>query len=164
LIILGIDPGTTTTGFGLIDYDGHNFRALDYGSIETTPKASQAAKIKQLTSDLAKILKSSKPDQVSVEEIFFSKNVKTGIKVAECRGAIISELTRHGYDVNEYKPLVIKNNICGYGGADKKNVQKMVQLILNLKQLPEPDDAADALAIAICHANHLKQKQLLTSK
>ena len=98
-------------------------------------------------------MKEHKPDEAAVEEIFFAKNVKTGIKVAQARGAIIATLTRLGVKVHEYKPVEIKSAICGNGQAEKEQIQKMVQIILELSELPTPDDAADALAIAICHAN-----------
>ncbi len=160
MIILGIDPGTTLIGFGFIKYENDKFEVIDYGCIETTPKTSIPHKIKEMNQDLGELLKQHKPDQVAIEELFFAKNVKTGIQVAECRGAIIYELVRNGYDINEYKPMEIKTNVTGFGGSDKGNMQKMVQLLLNLPSIPKPDDAADALAIAICHANHLKHKQL----
>ncbi|MBD3270623.1 crossover junction endodeoxyribonuclease RuvC [Candidatus Peregrinibacteria bacterium] len=159
MIIFGIDPGSTTTGFGIIKYQNNEFIPLDYGVIQTEPNSSQSVKIKLLINDLNELIKTYQPDSVAIEELFFSKNVKTAIKVAECRGAIISEMVKFDYDINEYTPNQIKQNICGDGKADKKSVQKMAQIILNLTAPPKPDDAADALAIAICHANHLKQKQ-----
>jgi len=160
LIILGIDPGYATTGFGVIETDGYDFRMLDCGVILTPATDSLSQRIKQTVEDLLFLLKQYQPDQVAIEELFFSKNVTTGLKVAESRGAIIYELARQNIQVTEYKPNQVKINICGYGSASKIQVQKMVQMLLNLKDLPKPDDAADALAIAICHANHLKNQNL----
>jgi crossover junction endodeoxyribonuclease RuvC len=160
LIILGIDPGTATTGFGLIEFNGYDFRLLDFGSIETSKELPHHERIRQIVSDLSSLIREYHPDQVAIEELFFSKNVTTAMKVAESRGAIIYALSESNLAPAEYKPNQVKVNICGYGSAPKIQVQKMVQIILNLKHLPRPDDAADALAIAICHANHLKHQNL----
>jgi crossover junction endodeoxyribonuclease RuvC len=158
LIILGIDPGYATTGFGVIETDGYDFRMLDCGAIITPPGDTLSQRILQTVEDLLSLLEQFHPDQIAIEEIFFSKNVTTALKVAESRGAIIYEFARQGMPVTEYKPNQVKINICGYGSAAKIQVQKMVQILLNLKDLPKPDDAADALAIAICHANHFKNQ------
>lgn len=160
MIILGIDPGFATTGFGVIETAGYDFRMLDCGAIITSPADTLSQRITQTVEDLLSLLKQFQPQEVAIEEIFFSKNVTTALKVAESRGAIIYELARQGIQVREYKPNQVKINICGYGSAPKIQVQKMVQILLNLKDLPKPDDAADALAIAICHANHLKHQNL----
>ena len=156
MIILGIDPGTATTGFGIIKFDGYDVHLLDFGSILTPKEDSHQHRIVQIIDDLKSIIQEFQPDQVAIEELFFSKNVKTALKVAESRGAVIYALGLENLPINEYTPNQVKVNICGYGSAPKIQVQKMVQMILNLPNLPQPDDAADALAIAICHANHLK--------
>ncbi len=161
MIILGLDPGTTTTGFGLINFDGIDHHLIDYGCISTTPKASIQDKISEMMNDLDELLKTSHPDQVCIEELFFSKNVKTGIQVAESRGAMVYKISQFGFKLFQYKPNVIKQQICGDGNANKESIQKMVKMLLNISEIPKPDDAADALAIAICHANHLKQMQIL---
>lgn len=160
MIILGIDPGYGTTGFGLIETDGYDFKVLDFGAITTEPQYTTAQRIKQTVEDLMSLVEEFKPDEIAIEEIFFSKNVTTALKVAESRGAIIYQLSTAKIQIREYKPNQVKMNICGYGSAPKIQVQKMVQMLLNLKELPKPDDAADALAIAICHANHLKNQNL----
>ena len=160
MIILGIDPGFATTGFGVIETDNDDFRLLDYGAITTLPTDSLSKRIQQTIEDLLSIIKEFKPEQVAIEELFFSKNVKTALKVAESRGAIIYAIALQNIQIAEYKPNQVKINICGYGSAPKIQVQKMVQILLNLKDLPRPDDAADALAIAMCHANHLKNQHL----
>lgn len=159
--ILGIDPGIAITGFGIINFDGYDFQALEYGCIRTEKTFSHQDRISQVIEDLNNLITEFQPDQVSIEQLFFNKNVKTGIQVAECRGAVIYHLTQRGYQINQYKPLQVKSNICGYGGAKKDQVQRMVQMLLKLNSIPQPDDAADALALAICHANHLKQLSLI---
>jgi crossover junction endodeoxyribonuclease RuvC len=161
LKILGIDPGIAITGFGIIEFDGYDFQMLEYGCIRTEKTLSHQQRISLVIEDLNNLINEFRPDQISIEEIFFNKNVKTGIQVAECRGAVIYHLSQRGYLINQYKPLQVKSNICGYGGAKKDQVQKMVQMLLKLNEIPQPDDAADALALAICHANHLKQLSLI---
>jgi crossover junction endodeoxyribonuclease RuvC len=155
---LGIDPGYATTGFGLIDCLDDRVTAVEFGTITTDKNLPHSERLKQTVEDLKNIIAEFQPDKIVMEELFFSKNVKTALKVAEARGAILYELGRQKQDISEYKPNQVKNSICGNGSAPKIQIQKMVQLLLNLDQLPTPDDAADALAIAICHANHLKQK------
>lgn len=153
MLILGIDPGTATTGYALLRTEGDVFDVIDFGVIKTSAGEKNADRLHQICEDIESLVLKYKPDQAAIEEIFFVKNVKTGIKVAQARGAIIATLTRLGIEVHEYKPVEIKSAICGNGQAEKSQVQRMVQIILKLSTLPEPDDAADALAIAICHAN-----------
>ena len=159
--ILGIDPGTATTGFGVIEYRNSEYILLDYGCIVTRPNQPLSTRLKQIGKDLKTIILSWKPSVVAIEELFFSKNVKTAIHVAHARGAIMQQLSLEGYEVAEYKPQEVKEAICGYGRAEKFQVQKMVQMIFSLDAPPSPDDAADAIAIAVCHANSLKSKSLM---
>ncbi len=161
MIILGIDPGTATTGFGVIEWVENEMKLLDYGCIITHPSDSLAVRLNQITSDLGDILQSWKPNAVAIEELFFSKNVKTAMHVAHARGAIIERVSKDGYALNEYKPQHIKEAVCGYGKADKKQMQKMVQMVLKMNEIPSPDDAADALGIAICHASNVRFTSLL---
>lgn len=156
MIILGIDPGYATTGFGIIDKTANGVIALDYGVITTKQGTSQANRIKQTIDDILSLIKEFQPDEIALEELFFSKNTKTALKVAEARGAILYALECKNRAPTEYKPNEIKLNICSNGSAPKKQVQKMVKILLNLDTIPSPDDAADALAIAICHSNHCK--------
>jgi len=158
LLILGIDPGYATTGFGIIDSFDDQIKAVDYGVITTSKDLPHGERLLQTINDLMELIREFHPDEVALEELFFSKNVTTALKVAECRGAIIYELQRQKMALSEYKPNQVKNSVCGYGSAPKIQVQKMVQILLELKQIPQPDDAADALALAICHAHHQKQK------
>ncbi len=160
--ILGIDPGTATIGFGIIEYQNDQCLLLDYGCIKTEAGQPFSDRLSQIHADLKTITDTWKPQEIAIEEIFFSKNVKTAIQVAQARGAIIQQLAvLDKFNIGEYKPQQIKEAVCGYGRAEKKQVQKMVQLILKMEEMPTPDDAADALAIAICHAHSLKSKSLL---
>lgn len=154
--ILGIDPGTTTTGFAILDYDRNHFHLIEYGCIKNPPKTPKTIRLQQTAEDLKQIIHDRKPDSLAIEEIFFSKNIKTALKVSECRGVIIQNAYQSGLTVHEYSPNQVKSAICGYGHAEKIQIQKMVKLILKLKKIPKPDDAADAIAIAICHAQTLK--------
>lgn len=160
MIILGIDPGTATTGFGVIECVEDKVIMLDYGCIETSKTFTLAERLAQISHDLHEIIEHWKPNDIAIEELFFSKNVKTAMNVAHARGAMIQMISNLGYEINEYKPSIIKEAICGYGKAEKSQVQKMVKLILEMDDLPRPDDAADALAIAICHSNTSKIKLL----
>ena len=159
--ILGLDPGTATIGFGVIETDRQKHQLLDYGCIKTQAGLPFPVRLKQIYDDLGSIVKEWKPDAVAIEEIFFSKNVKTAIQVAQARGAILQQLSLGLHQIAEYKPQEVKEAVCGYGKAEKKQVQKMVQLILEMDEIPEPDDAADALALAICHANSIQMQKLV---
>ena len=163
MIILGLDPGTATIGFGVIESDRQNHRLLDYGCIKTNAGVPLAERLKQIYNDLQTIVKQWKPKAIAIEEVFFSKNVKTAIHVAHARGAMMQQLAVGSHQIAEYKPQEVKAAVCGYGKAEKKQVQKMVQMILEMDDLPFPDDAADALALAICHANSLHMQSLLTA-
>lgn len=157
MTILGIDPGTATTGFGLIKRDKkHNLKLLEYGCIKTSSNLSTAERLNSLQKKLNSLLKKYKPDIAAVEDIFFFKNLKTAIKVSQARGVILLTAIRAKCRIEEYTPLQVKQAVHTYGRADKKQVQQMVKVILNLKQIPKPDDAADALAIAICCAHTIK--------
>ncbi|OGF48560.1 MAG: crossover junction endodeoxyribonuclease RuvC [Candidatus Firestonebacteria bacterium RIFOXYA2_FULL_40_8] len=152
--ILGIDPGIATTGYGLIENKGSNLCLVDYGCILTSPKIPVSERLNKLFNELSKLIKKQKPDEVAVEELFFAKNVKTAMVVSQARGVIVLSCVRSGMKVvSEYTPLEVKMALVGYGRAEKQQVQKMVTTLLNLKEMPKPDDAADALAIAVCHFN-----------
>ena len=156
MIILGIDPGTATTGFGIIDYDKNSFSCLDYGVIETLSSECAGERLKQINFDLNHIIKKHNPALVAVESLFFFKNLKTVMPVSQARGVILFTVSKNNIPFVEYTPLQAKIAVTGYGKAQKNQVQEMVKNILNLEELPKPDDAADALAIAICCANNLK--------
>ena len=156
MIILGIDPGTASTGFGLIEKNKSNLRLLKYGCIKTSVKLSTAERLNKLHKELGSLIKKSKPDITAVEDIFFFKNLKTAIKVSQARGVILLTIAKAKIPVNEYTPLQIKQAVACYGRAEKVQVQKMVKYLLNLKEIPKPDDAADALAVAICCAHTIR--------
>ncbi|MCK9272458.1 crossover junction endodeoxyribonuclease RuvC [Candidatus Gracilibacteria bacterium] len=147
-IILGIDPGTTTTGFAIIKKEGKNIEILNYGVIETKALTNISEKIRIIGNDIENLIKEYKPDICGIEKLFFLKNLKTGIDVAQARGTMLYILATHGIPVLEYTPLQVKSGICGSGSALKKQVQNALKIIYKLDSIPTPDDAADALAIA----------------
>ncbi len=160
MIILGIDPGTATTGYGLVEEKGGKLSVIDYGVILTEPKDSAEMRLERIYDHLVDLIEEYNPDEVAVEELFFSTNVKTAMAVGQARGVILLATQKAGVPLSEYTPNQVKSGICGYGAADKKQVQKMVQMILKLDEVPQPDDAADALAIAICHSSSRKYNNL----
>jgi crossover junction endodeoxyribonuclease RuvC len=153
MIYLGIDPGTATTGFGVIKLTNarkQEFEILDFGVISTHKKDTDAKRLQILHEDLSAIIKKYQPDVVGVEKLFFAKNQTTAMTVSQARGVALLACSQAKLPILEFTPLQIKNTLCGYGKADKKQVQRAVQQTFNLKSIPKPDDAADALAIAIC--------------
>ena len=153
MIILGIDPGYATIGFGVVKNTGSKLSAVDYGVITTPPDENIAFRLAMIFDAMNAIIKKYAPDEIAIEELFFNTNITTGIKVAEARGVILLSAIQSCGKLYEYTPLMIKQALTGNGRADKHQVQYMVQSLLNLKSLPRPDDAADALAAAVCHAN-----------
>ncbi len=157
--ILGIDPGTATTGFGLISKTGANLTLLDCGIVSTPKTLDMPKRLTILFDDLSEIIKHHQPDVVAVEKLFFASNITTAMSVSQARGIILLVAAQQNIPVAEYTPLQVKMSATGYGKATKKQVQEMVKKILKLNTTPKPDDAADALAIAICHsANSLYGK------
>ena len=156
MIILGIDPGYAIVGYGVIQMEKGKFTALDYGVIKTPQSESISVRLCMIAEDLKAILEKYKPDAVAIEELFFSANRKTGIMVAEARGVILLTCAQICGNMFEYTPMQIKQAITGYGGADKQQIQHMITLLLRLKSIPKPDDAADALAVALCHGQSSK--------
>ena len=153
MIIIGIDPGYATIGYGVIEKKNSGLKPLAVGTIETPPTESLPVRLAMIDERMTEILRKFKPDAVAVEELFFNTNVTTGIKVAEARGVILLCAIKECGKLYEYTPLQIKQALTGNGRADKKQVQYMVKAVLGLKEIPKPDDAADALAVAVCHAN-----------
>ncbi len=152
-IILGIDPGIADTGFGVIRKDRNALVCLDYGSIKTSAKTCLPERLEILSCELTKIIKKYQPETIAVEQLFFCKNVKTALVVGHARGVVLLTAKQCKVNLCEFTPLQIKQAVSAYGKASKLQVQKMVKLLLNLKEIPKPDDAADALAAAICAAN-----------
>lgn len=151
MIILGIDPGTATTGFALIrKLKNNSFEILDFGVIKTKKTLSDSARLLELQKDLQKIISKHKPDIAGVEKLFFETNVTTAMTVSQARGVVLLTLEKNKILLHEFTPLQVKSIICGYGKAEKRQVQLMVQKTFGLKNLPKPDDAADALGIALC--------------
>ena len=150
--ILGIDPGVAIVGFGVVDSEGGTQRMVQYGAINTPANTPLAARLVQIEQDLMELLDQFKPDEVAIEELFFSKNITTGIAVAHARGVILATVEKVGIPLYEYTPMQVKQAVVGYGLAEKNQVMDMTKRLLKLRSVPKPDDAADALAIAICHA------------
>jgi len=153
MVILGIDPGYAIVGYGVVEYTGNKFKVLEYGSIETKAGIDFNIRLLKIHKGIEELIKRHSPDAVAVEELFFNKNTKTAMKVAQARGVVLLSGALSLAEVFEYTPLQVKQAVCGYGRADKNQVQQMVKLLLNLEKVPKPDDTADALAVAICHAH-----------
>jgi crossover junction endodeoxyribonuclease RuvC len=150
--ILGIDPGYGITGFGLIEADRGQSRLLSCGAITTPAGMDFSARLEIIYEDMRQLLEVSKPDAVAIEELFFGQNVTTGIGVAQARGVVLLAIRQAGLEVTSYKPMQVKQAVVGYGNATKHQMQEMTKRLLNLSAMPKPDDAADAIAIALCHA------------
>ena len=150
--ILGIDPGYGITGFGIVDAQRNNFRLLQYGAITTPPGTDFPLRLQMIYNDMTELLQVAKPDCVAIEELFFGQNVTTGIGVAQSRGVILLAIQQAGVPIYQYKPMQVKQSVVGYGNATQHQVQDMTRRILHLSATPKPDDAADAIAIALCHA------------
>lgn len=153
MVILGIDPGTATTGYGIIEEGQGTLTLRAFGCISTSPHIEDAQRLKQIRRELSKIISRHKPDLAAVERLFFAANVKTAISVAHARGVILETIASAHINIFEYTPLQVKQAVTGYGSADKSQVKKMVKVLLKLDKSPRGDDAADALAIAICCAH-----------
>ena len=151
MLILGIDPGLATIGFGLVMKNGEKYRALEYGAITTAPKQMIEKRLAEIYDSMLEILTKYKPDCMAIEEIFFNNNITTAIDVSMARGVILLAAQKCGVDIYEYTPLEVKSSIVGYGRAEKQQIQYMVRLLLGLNEIPKPDDTADALALALCH-------------
>ena len=153
MIILGFDPGIATLGYGVIQTEkGKKPQMLDYGIVSTPKEENIAVRLAMLEKGVKQLLDKFKPDQIAIEELFFAKNVKTGIAVAHARGVVLLTCIKECGRIYEYTPLQIKQALTGYGRAEKKQIQAMVKMFLNLNAVPKPDDAADALAVALTHA------------
>ncbi len=153
MVILGIDPGYAIVGWGVIEYAHSKFRVLGYGAITTEVETPFAERLQIIYNDMCYIFNKYKPDVISMEKLFYNSNQKTVIDVAQARGVITLSAQMNGKDIYEYTPLQVKQSVTGYGRAEKKQVMEMTRSILNLPAVPKPDDTADALAMAICHAH-----------
>ena len=164
MLVLGIDPGTATTGFGVVEAQGSRLRAIEYGIISTPANMDMPARLCLIHESLNRIIDQYQPQTAAVEQIFYHRNAKTVITVAQSRGVILFTGASRGIKVCEYTPLQVKQSVVGYGQAEKRQVQMMVQKILGLKEIPKPDDAADALAIAICHLHAQRIERIYRSE
>ena len=151
--ILGIDPGYATVGFGIVDYQGMDFKTVEYGAILTEAHTDFSGRLAQIYEDMNEILRRYTPQALAIEKLYFNTNKTTGIMVAEARGVILLACAQHGVPVYEYTPSQVKIAVVGYGKAVKTQVMDMTRRILHLAETPKPDDAADALALAICHGH-----------
>lgn len=160
VIILGVDPGLAIVGYGVVDYrPGGVFRVVDYGCIFTEAHTPLPKRLIRVYDGMQQLIDTYQPEAIAMEELFFNKNVKTALMVAQARGTALTCAAKNTQELYEYTPLQVKQAVVGYGRADKHQVQTMVQRLLGLSEIPKPDDAADALAIAICHANSCEMPQ-----
>lgn len=162
--ILGIDPGYAILGYGIIDVIGNKLSVVDYGAITTDVSMEMPDRLECLFDGLTELIEKYKPEEASIEELFFNNNAKTAILVGEARGVAVLACSKGNLKINEYTPLQIKQGLVGYGRADKKQVQYMVKTMLNLKTVPKPDDTADALAAAVCHAHSAGRRNILKGR
>ena len=153
---MGIDPGFAITGYGIIEYNNNKFKVLDYGAITTESDLKLSERLLVLNNRLEELIALYNPDVVSIEELFFNKNIKTALNVGHGRGVVLLVAAKNNKEIFEYTPLQVKQSVVGYGRAQKPQIQQMVKMILNLEKIPKPDDVADALAVAICHAHSSK--------
>jgi crossover junction endodeoxyribonuclease RuvC len=151
--VLGVDPGSDTTGYGVIDSDGRHYHLVEYACIRGPKRLSFAERLLEITLKLEEVIERLSPRACAVEDTFYAVNVKSALKLGQARGAVLVAAARAGLEVFEYSPLEIKSALVGYGRAEKRQVQEMVRVLLGMKSVPEPLDASDALAIAICHVN-----------
>ena len=161
MLVLGIDPGTAITGYGLVREDDTELDLVDCGVIVTPPRQTLAERLQTIYQGLSQVIREHQPDAAAVEELFFSRNVRTALSVGHARGVALLALADAGLSVHEYKPLEVKQAITGYGGADKQQVQEMVRMLLHLDRVPQPDDAADAVAVAVCHIHSARMAALI---
>lgn len=153
MIVLGLDPGIAIMGYGVINVEGNRLSYLSHGCVYTTPDMAMPERLDKLYDGVSELIDTFKPEAISIEELFFAKNVKTAINVAHARGVILLACQKKGVPMLEFTPKQVKDAVAGYGAADKKQVQYMVKVLLNLREIPKPDDAADGLALAITYAH-----------
>ncbi len=160
MIILGVDPGTAITGYGVLQSDGEDLRTIAYGAITTPADWPMPRRLQHVYQELSALIAKHKPTDAVVEKLFFSKNVRTALSVGQARGVALLAAAQAGLAIHEYTPLQIKQAVVGYGRAEKQQIQQMVKMLLQLDSIPQPDDAADALAVAICHAHSARFERL----
>ena len=161
MLVLGIDPGTAITGYGLVKGEGDDLTLVAYGAITTSSDWPLPERLQRIYQELTALIEDQQPTAVAVEELFFSKNVRTALSVGQARGVALLAAANAGLPIHEYTPLQVKQAIAGYGRATKDQVQQMVRMLLALDSVPQPDDAADAIAVAICHIHSAKLTAML---
>ena len=152
--VLGIDPGSETLGWGVVEGEGLKYKLVDFGTVKSSPKEDFSKRLLKIGTGVGEVIEKFQPDAISVEEAFYATNVKVALKLGQVRGVVLYIGELHGLEVSEFSPRLIKQTVVGYGNAEKHQVQEMVRLLLRMKTVPQPHDAADALAIAICHFHH----------
>ncbi len=163
MVIFGIDPGYAIVGCGIVRYERNNFNLMGYGAVTTYKDMPFNERLTKIYDDISELLEKFKPDAVSIERLYFNTNQKTAIDVAQARGVIVLAVEKAGIPIFEYTPLQVKQSIVGYGRAEKQQVQEMTRMFLHLDKIPKPDDAADALALAICHG-HASDSLMIKNK
>ncbi len=161
MVIIGIDPGTSLIGYGLVQKNDNRLKILDFGCLKTAKGDSLGQKLSAINRGVEKLIKKFQPDLLAAESLFFFKNLKTAIDVSQARGVVVFTAAKMAVPFCEFTPLEVKQAVTGYGRAEKSQIQKMVKIILNLSEIPRPDDAADALAVAICAAHSLSELSTL---
>lgn len=164
MVILGIDPGLATLGYGVIEVNGDKRRMIQFGTLTTPAGQPMPQRLRAIFQGMNQLMDIYQPDEVAFEELFFSKNITTGMAVSAARGVALVAVVQRTDNLYEYTPMQIKQAVTGYGGADKRQVQMMVKALLNMKEIAKPDDAADALAVALTHANSLNMKKIFKIK
>ena len=164
MIILGIDPGLATLGYGVIEADNNKRRLIQFGTLTTPAGQPMPQRLRAIFQGMNQLMDIYRPDDVAFEELFFSKNITTGMAVSAARGVALVAVVQRTDNLYEYTPMQIKQAVTGYGGADKHQVQQMVKMLLNMKEIARPDDAADALAVALTHANSMNMKKMFKIK
>jgi crossover junction endodeoxyribonuclease RuvC len=163
MLVLGVDPGLATTGYGIVRETAEGLHSVTYGVVKIPPAPALPGRLQQLYRELSALIREYRPDESAVEELFFSRNVRTAMSVGQARGVALLALADAGLPVTEYTPLTVKQAISGFGGADKVQMQTMVKMLLRLESIPRPDDAADALAVAICHLHSVRLNRAVRS-
>ncbi|MEJ2732296.1 MAG: crossover junction endodeoxyribonuclease RuvC [Anaerolineae bacterium] len=161
MLVLGIDPGTAITGYGLVHEQDDGLSLVECGVVTTPSSQPLPERLQMIYRGLSDVVRRFEPEEAAVEELFFSRNVRTALSVGQARGVALLALADAGLPIYEYKPLEVKQAVAGYGGADKRQVQEMVRMLLNLERVPQPDDAADAVAVAVCHIHSARMAALI---
>jgi len=156
--ILGVDPGTLITGFGVLEANGSGYKVLDFGCVKLSSRDDFPTRLKKIYDELSNVIKRHRPDEFAIEDLFYAENAKVALKMGHARGVAILAAANHQIPTGEYSPREVKMSVVGNGGASKQQVQKMIQHLLKLPQPPEPIDASDALAVAICHLHRVESK------